>query len=94
MPVDVVVVGAWVREMLARAAAGPRIRLRGIELPLIEPADLVLLKLYAGSASDLHDAESLLAACPAAALPLAERLPAAPDGCGEAWDRLLRARRL
>jgi hypothetical protein len=54
-PVDVVLgKHAWQREMLSRAEAVPG------GPPIVLPADLILLKLYAGGPQDLWDIRELL----------------------------------
>lgn len=79
----------WQAALLARATP----RLVGAEqLPVIAPADLILLKLYAGSSRDLHDVEELLESGDRASLEAAvgqdiDRLP--PDA-RESWRRLAR----
>lgn len=60
MPIDVVVgKWRWQREALERAG---RTKLSGVELPVVGAADLVLLKLDAGSPTDLDDVRRVLAA--------------------------------
>ena len=55
-----VVVGrlSWQSEAIARAR---RVSVAGAMLPVVLPADLVLLKLYAGGSQDAWDIEQLLA---------------------------------
>lgn len=58
MPVDVVVGKfTWQRKMLERTH---RAIFEGAELPVIGPADLILLKLYAGGLQDAWDIQQLL----------------------------------
>ena len=57
--VDVIVGrSAWQRDVIERAG---EIDLGGLRLRVVTPADLVLLKLYAGGAQDVWDVEQLLA---------------------------------
>ena len=87
-PVDVVVGrGAWMGEILART---PTVAVPGGVLPVVDSADLILLKLYAGGSQDLWDIEQLLAAAqPSAALAevVAARLAAAPPALRVLWER-------
>lgn len=85
-PVDVVLVGDWMAPMLRRTA--PPVRIRGVTVPLLSAADLVLLKLYAGGPLDLRDVEALLLRVPALAAIVEERLSGAPHSCRGAWARL------
>lgn len=58
-PVDVIVGrGAWIVSVLQRRI---RIDVGGHSLPLVDGADLVLLKLFAAGPQDLIEAKSLLA---------------------------------
>jgi hypothetical protein len=88
-PLDVVVGRApWQRELLARAVTahvGP------LSVAVATPADLVLLKLYAGGPLDAWDVEQLLAARDRAAL-IAEvesRLAPLPDDARRLWRRIV-----
>jgi hypothetical protein len=83
--VDVIVGRPWVRRMLDRVT---RIRVRGKELPVIDRADLVLLKLYAGGPQDLVDVRLLLSS-PGTELRAAieRRLPGLPREIARAWRR-------
>ena len=57
-PVDLVIGrSSWQADCLARAA---RAKVGTIELPILRPADLVLLKLYAGGPQDAWDIQQLL----------------------------------
>jgi hypothetical protein len=85
-----VVVGreAWQREVVARAqriGAGP--------LAVVQRADLVLLKLYAGGLQDRWDIEQLLALDRREALvaDVDERIEALPRESRELWFQLRRA---
>ena len=86
--VDVVVAkGAWMHAILARRI---RVRLGRRVVPVVDRADLVLLKLYAGGPQDLLDVQLLLAADPVG-LPqeVERRLPAVPRAIRTAWRRAL-----
>ena len=50
--------GGWQEGILARAQ---RISLLDASVPVVEPADLILLKLYAGGPQDAWDIQQLLA---------------------------------
>jgi hypothetical protein len=56
---DIIVGRPWVRRILDRTI---RVRVRGEELPVVDRADLVLLKLFAGGPQDLLDVRLLLEA--------------------------------
>lgn len=59
-PLDVVVGrSAWQRALLRRCK---RVSVAGVAIPIASPADLVLLKLYAGGAQDAWDVQQLLGA--------------------------------
>lgn len=58
-PVDLVIGrSAWQREAIERAEP---LLIEGLQVRVLRPADLVLLKLYAGAPHDLRDIELLLA---------------------------------
>lgn len=84
--VDVVLVrGAWVAGVLDRrdtfhAEGGP--------LPVVEAADLILLKLVAGGPQDLLDVRLLLSNDPTLAEVVGARIAALPSDAREAWRRL------
>jgi hypothetical protein len=80
--------GEWMHAMLGRRTW---MTLRAERIPVVDAADLVLLKLYAGGPQDLLDARLLLASDPATLLPVVEaRLPAAPAFLTAAWRNLAR----
>jgi len=56
---DIIVGRPWVRGVLDRAI---RVRVRGEQLPVVDRADLVLLKLFAGGPQDLLDVRLLIEA--------------------------------
>lgn len=79
----------WQAALLARATP----RLVGPEqLPVVSPADLILLKLYAGSSRDLHDAEELLDVGDRAALEadVGREIDRLPQDAREYWRRIAR----
>lgn len=80
---------AWQAALLTRATP----RLVGPEqLPVVAPADLILLKLYAGSSRDLHDVEELLDSGDRAALEAAvgREIDRLPLDARESWRRIAR----
>jgi hypothetical protein len=88
-----IVVGrhAWQAALVERAVLA---RVGTVEIKVASAADLVLLKLYAGSAQDLRDAEALLdtgdrARISADVERVIDRLP---KEAREAWSALQRAR--
>ena len=84
-PVDVVLgKHAWQREMLSRAepmAGGP---------PIVLPADLILLKLYAGGPQDQWDIRELLKqpGMAAAAIRVDEGIGSCPASMRDLWATL------
>lgn len=86
--VDVVVGrGAWQAALLARA---PVTALGEVTLPVVTPADLVLLKLYAGGPQDAWDVEQLLAVTDRAATARSVEavLPRLPAAAAALWARV------
>jgi hypothetical protein len=81
-----VVVGRhrWQEAILANAVrVGPQ------QLPVAEPADLILLKLYAGGSQDRWDIEQLLALhAPELGEAVEERVGALPARCRALWETL------
>ncbi len=86
-----IVVGrhAWQREILARRA---RLVLAGQVLPVVDTADLVLLKLFAGGPQDLLDVKLLVAADPDG-LPaqVESRLAGTAHEMQQAWSEIRRS---
>ncbi len=78
---------AWQAELIARAA---RHRLGSVDVGLALPADLILLKLFAGARQDLMDAESLLERGdrPRLAAAVEAQLDRLPADAREAWRGL------
>jgi hypothetical protein len=88
-----VVVGRqrWQSEALVRA---PVTSLGALALPVVAPADLVLLKLFAGGPQDAWDVEQLLAAAdrPAIARAVEAELPRLPADAAALWRRIVPGR--
>ena len=85
--VDVVVGrGDWMSRILTRT---PVLAVPGGAMPVADPADLILLKLYAGGNQDLWDIEQLVAAASdraALASVVEGRLAEAPPECRAQWN--------
>ena len=77
---------AWQTDVLTRAE---RVLDAG-SLRVVRPADLALLKLYAGGSQDRWDIEQLLASDESGRLvaEVEERLPGLPARCAALWSRL------
>jgi hypothetical protein len=89
--VDVIVGRPWVRPMLDRST---RLRVAGEELPVVDGADLVLLKLFAAGPQDLLDVRLLLQRNGSELVQEIERrLPRVPAEIGRTWRRLRRTSR-
>jgi hypothetical protein len=86
-PVDLVVGRSpWQVGVIERAASAA---IEGVTVPVARPADLVLLKLYAGGAQDAWDIDQLLAAGPSDIAGQVEaRLAELPDDARRLWDRI------
>lgn len=85
--VDVVVMTPrWISDLLARRAW---IDLEGQRVPVVQAADLVLLKLVAGGPQDLLDVRLLLAGIPGLDREVASRTAVVPDDARAAWERLV-----
>ncbi len=86
--VDLVVgKNGWQKEVLARATP---LRFRELEIAVATPADLVLLKLFAGGPQDAWDIEQLLGGVGRAAVaPRVEAvLPSLPPEAAALWARI------
>ena len=57
MPVDVVLAGSGLEDEFLRRARP--IEIQGMQIPTIDPEDLVIAKILAGRAKDLEDARAL-----------------------------------
>ena len=87
-PVDVVIgKNAWQEQIAASAIEG---LIDGVTVPVARPADLVLLKLYAGGPQDAWDIVQLLELPDVHAVieEVERRIPALPPQCGRLWVRL------
>lgn len=88
-----VVVGRWSWQAEAIAAA-TKLQIAGVDVPVVRPADLILLKLYAGGSQDLWDIEQLLAAAADERVLLAEvdrRLDRLPVEARRVWEKVREA---
>ena len=85
-PVDILVGrGVWTRKILARRR---HVRLGRVALPVVDRADLVMLKLFAGGPQDLLDVQLLLAAdAGELAAAVRSRLREAPPSVRRQWMR-------
>lgn len=89
LPVDVVVgKHAWQRKLLERTQAA---RFAGVEVPVLNGVDLILLKLYAGGPQDAWDIQQILAGPERNSLVagVEHELPALPRECARLWRRIL-----
>jgi len=85
---DVIVGRPWVRPMLDR---GLRIRIGSDDLPVVDRADLILLKLFAAGPQDLLDVRLLLESEEDETTAHVEsRLSGVPQEVVRAWRRLRR----
>jgi hypothetical protein len=85
---DVIVGRPWVRRMLDRSI---RLRVASEQLPVVDRADLILLKLFAAGPQDLLDVRLLLeSGDPELAEQIERRLSGVPAEIGGAWRRLRR----
>jgi hypothetical protein len=88
----VVTPGAWSRAILERPATD--LRTGESPLPVVSPADRILLKLYAGGPGDGWDIDALLAVAPhrdALVREVAGGVDALPPRCARMWTRLTTA---
>lgn len=85
-PIDLIVgKPAWQRALLERATP---LSVAGVSIPVVEAADLVLLKLYAGGPQDAWDIDQLLDTNPALVPVVEARLDPLPADCAELWARI------
>jgi hypothetical protein len=87
-PIDVIVGRSpWQHSVVERAT--PAV-IEGCRVPVARPADLILLKLYAGGPLDAWDIEQLLAGADRAALVAAvdASVGALPEDARRLWSRL------
>jgi hypothetical protein len=86
-PVDVIVGRApWQAAVVGRATP---VTIAAAAVPLVRPADLVLLKLYAGGAQDAWDVHQLLDAVPGIEADVDAGLAELPAECATLWRRIL-----
>jgi hypothetical protein len=87
LPIDVIVGRfRWQTTVLDRAVA---VSLAGIHVPIARPADLVLLKLYAGGPQDAWDIAQLLDAVPSALSEVNEQVASLPPDAQALWQRIV-----
>jgi hypothetical protein len=87
-PIDVIVgKSPWQADVLQRSR---RAAIEGVDVPVAAPADLILLKLYAGGPQDAWDIEQLLAGLGRAtvARDVDAAIGALPDECRRLWERI------
>lgn len=88
--IDVVVGRSrWQDDILKRA---PKMPLFGASVSVATPADLVLLKLFAGGPQDAWDIDQLLDAVPGLEESVAPTLGVLPEECAALWRRIVEAR--
>ena len=76
---------SWQTSITARAQTRD---VDGVALPVAEPSDLVLLKLYAGGMQDRWDIAQLLATSTSLANRVDARVTELPQPCQELWNEL------
>jgi predicted nucleotidyltransferase len=87
--IDVVVGRSrWQAAVVERAV---RVVVHGVLLPIVTPADLVLLKLYAGGSQDRWDIEQVLALADRDVIieSVSARIAELPPDCQAAWARFV-----
>ena len=85
-PIDLIVGHLpWTARILERRLF---IHVRGQRLPIVDVADLIVLKLFAGGPQDLVDAQLLLAAEPSYRATVEARVAEAPASVRAAWVEL------
>lgn len=85
-PVDVIAGrSVWQASIIARAV---RADVAGASVPIAGPADMVLLKLYAGGPQDAWDIAQLLDAAPAIEPIVDAAIGALPPECAVLWRRV------
>lgn len=80
---------AWQRDVVTRARSTP---LMGSQLPIALPADLVLLKLYAGGPQDAWDIDQMLDAVPDLAVEVHALVGLLPVEGSRLWQRIVDSR--
>jgi predicted nucleotidyltransferase len=78
---------AWQREVIARATPT---QVFSLDLPIVTPEDLILLKLYAGGTQDRWDIQQLLTAASTTLVitDIDARMSWLPERCQELWRQL------
>lgn len=78
----------WQKEMIERA---PLRSFADLQLPILGPADLILLKLYAGGPQDAWDILQILEGPDREMLieAVEKELPRLPERCSALWKRIL-----
>jgi hypothetical protein len=78
---------AWQRRIVERAR---RLSRGGVEIPVVGPADLILLKLFAGGPQDAWDIHLLLAGEDGeiVAAEVERHLPELPANCDRFWRKI------
>jgi len=93
-PVDLVVGrDSWQQTILERTSS---LSIHGTSAPVVDAADLILLKLYAGGPQDCWDIQRLLVAVPAQeqlAATVDQRIAALPAECRQLWKSIREAAR-
>ena len=86
-----VIVGrtSWQADVIAR---GTPATVAGATIRVVTPADLVLLKLYAGGPQDAWDIDQLLDVAPGLGGEVEAVLPVLPSECATLWRRIVGAR--
>jgi predicted nucleotidyltransferase len=72
----------WQRELLSRAQSH---EVEGVELPIAQARDVVLLKLYAGGVQDRWDIAQLLVANPSIVDDVESAVTTLPPYCQQLW---------
>lgn len=79
----------WQKRAIDRAKPA---KVGGVDLPVVLPADLVLLKLFAGGPQDAWDIQSLLAAAEersALVASVKSEIESLPNDAAEIWKRIV-----
>jgi hypothetical protein len=79
----------WQGEVLGRAVSTA---IGDATVPVVQAADLILLKLYAGGPQDAWDVDQLLDVVPGLVREIDARIPALPDDSVALWQRILAQR--
>ena len=86
-PVDVIAGrAAWQTAIITRAVG---VEVAGATVPVAAPADIVLLKLYAGGPQDAWDVAQLLDAAPAIEGLVEASVASLPAECAALWRRIV-----